>query len=463
MRENESESNMLLSTGKVLNRRYRIERVLGVGGFGVTYLAAEINSSEKVAIKEFFPFNMAVRDQESGYVYSANSGTKDIFLHGVQVFKKESEILRRFAGNTSVVQVMDCFEENGTAYFSMEYLDGVNLKTLMRSMGGRVPLELGTEVLRNMAETLQNVHEQGLLHRDISPENIFITKAGQIKLIDFGATRTFIGEKSRSLSVILKPGFAPPEQYSTKGNQGPWTDIYALCATGYLAVTGITIPDAPSRLDGEIIQPLVSIFPEIGKQISDAIEQGLQLDYRKRPQSMRNFLMLTKENQIPVQINPREKKEDENGHAELDKIGKYEKSKQGLTDDDKKNECIEKKKSSSEKRRVQNQTLKNCRPFLLLEKSGELCDKWEIPEDRVMKIGRSSEQCNIVLDEPNISRVHCTIRYDAITNRFYLIDLSSNGTYRGEERLQQGCQYILQPGDKFFLIRNKISMKAGVE
>lgn len=329
------------------------------------------------AVKEYLPAMLAVRDAATRSVYPSSIDNEETFLHGLSVFKREAQVLRSFAGNPSIVQVYDFFEENGTAYFVMEYLDGVNLKALMRSMGGRVPPDMAAEILQNIARILEGVHGQGLLHRDVSPENIFVTKQGNTKLIDFGATRFFVGERSQSLSVILKPGFAPPEQYSSHGNQGPWTDLYALCATYFNVVSGQGLPDAPDRLGGEEVPPLTLMVPGIDPALAAAVEKGLSLDYRVRQQSMGEFLQEVGSPAIPAPAV---------GHIDIKDPGKL---------------------------------LGN--PYIQALRKGGGGDKWLIPKNMPMSIGRAAEQCNIVIDSPNVSRVHCTIQYDDKRRVFYYL------------------------------------------
>ncbi|MDL2288977.1 FHA domain-containing serine/threonine-protein kinase [Oscillospiraceae bacterium OttesenSCG-928-F05] len=333
-----------------------------------------------------------------------------------RVCRNEVRVLRKFAGSHSIVQVYDAFDANGTAYFVMEFLDGVNLKALMRSMGGHVPPELAEEVLLRVGETLESVHQEGLLHRDVSPENIFVTRDGDIRLIDFGATRFFVGEKSRSLSVVLKPGFAPPEQYSTKGNQGPWTDVYALAATFYNAVSGRPLVDAPDRVAGEPLPPLHTAVPGLSPALSAVIEAGMQIDYRSRIQSAR---------------------------ALVDQV----------------RSC-----RTTESPLQTPQVQVRGTPVLTLLSEGRRVDKWLLPRNMAMLIGRARDRCNIVLDAPNISRVHCSLRYDDRQNCFYLEDLSSNGTYFSDgSRLQRGTVYALEAGDIFYLLSTAYGFQAEVE
>lgn len=403
-----------LPTGIVLNKNFIVGRVLGCGGFGITYLAKDIKNNNFCALKEYLPNTIAIRDLYSKYVLPRNNDNLDVFTNGIKLFLNEAVILNSFLGNQNIVQVMDSFEENGTAYFTMEYLEGVNLSTLLKSMGGKLPYLLSFKILQNIALTLKSVHEKGLLHRDVSPENIFATKNGSIKLIDFGATRYFIGDKSKSLSVILKPGYAPLEQYYSKGKQGAWTDVYALCSTFYTLVTGNKILDAPSRLQLSNPYDLNGILSEINTEISTIIEKGLMLKHESRIQNMSELLdALSFINANSIEIN--------------------------------------------------NVDVKGV-PYIQFFKNGVPSDKWIIPKNIIMYIGRTIEKCNIIIDSNEISRVHCNIRYDENKRRFYLIDLSSNGTYLADgTRIKKNTVYSLLPENIFYLLSEKYIMKVGVE
>ena len=406
----------------MLQGRYLVGRTLGAGGFGITYLAKDTLSGGLCAVKEYLPSVLAVRDATTKKVRPSSMDNEGTYKHGLSMFHREAQMLRKFTGNPSIVQVFDDFEANGTAYFVMEYLDGVTLKTLMQSMGGRIPVDLAFEILQNIAAVLSEVHRQGMLHRDISPENIFITKAGDSKLIDFGATRFFVGERSQSLSVILKPGFAPPEQYSSRGKQGPWTDLYALCATFYAACTGFNIPDAPDRLAGEPVRPLAVIAPGISHKLADAVELGLSLDWRMRQPDIGEFFKSINGGAAgtpPPQVQH---------HAPL-----------------------------SEQISIHGS------PFLQIVRNGQPKDKWLIPKNIRVSIGRSSQQCNIVVDMPNISRLHCTVLYDEKSGLFNISDCSTNGTWVDGNRLGSGQAAALSPGGTFYITVPENLMMVGLE
>ena len=410
---------MLLHPGMTLDERYIVGRALGAGGFGVTYLVKDKKTGARMAAKEYLPSTFAVRDGISKQVYPSSGEAAEIFEHGLKVFDREAESLRMFLGNPNIVQVTDSFRQNGTAYYIMEFLDGVNLKALTRSMGGRLPLDLALEVLTSVGSTLSAVHERGLLHRDVSPENIFITKQGGVKLIDFGATRFFVGERSRSLSVVLKPGFAPPEQYSSKGNQGPWTDVYALGATFLCVVSGQSPPDAPDRLAGVTLDDTTFMAAGLDTELRRIIRKSMALNYRERYQTAGAFMSEVQSRSATappptVPVNPR---------PEI--------------------------KGS---------------PYVRLTRDGKLRDKWLIPTGMDMTVGRSSDRCNIILDDSDISRVHCVIRYDGKTGLFTLTDISSNGTFLTDgTRLKRDAPHTFPPGGIFMMPGGKYVWEAGVE
>ncbi|MCL2108275.1 MAG: serine/threonine protein kinase [Oscillospiraceae bacterium] len=245
----ESKYTTALPAGTILLGRYIIGKVLGKGGFGITYLAYDTVEDKKAAVKEYLPDSLAHRNAGDTTVSTTAEDKEDAFRKGAEKFYEEAQILSRFNGNPGLIWVYKFFYENNTAYFVMEYLEGCDLKSHIVSNGAPLNERQLLDIIIPLIDSLIVVHSIGVLHRDISPDNIYITSEGKIKLIDFGAARQVLGEVSKSLSVILKQGFAPIEQYQTRGKQGPWTDIYALGATMYYCLTG-SIPDAPmDRLD----------------------------------------------------------------------------------------------------------------------------------------------------------------------------------------------------------------------
>ena len=277
-----------LHPGSILNGKYILGRVLGQGGFGITYLAFDHVLRIRVAVKEYFPGALASRMPGTTLVNPLSPGSQDEFRYGAERFLEEARILASLAGNPGVVNVSSFFEENATAYFVMEYLEGVSLQAYLREKGGRIPWQEALRILVPVMQSLAPVHRQGLLHRDIAPDNIFLAKNG-VKLIDFGAARYSLGDRSRSLDVILKAGYAPKEQYSRKGRQGPWTDVYSLAATLYAAVTGYVPPESLDRLDGEALPSFASRGVSVPPAFEQAVFKGMEVRAEDRFQSMDEF------------------------------------------------------------------------------------------------------------------------------------------------------------------------------
>lgn len=279
-----------LLPGTILNGKFYVGEALGEGGFGITYIGRDIKLDMKVAIKEFYP---------NGYVNRSNTispqvndsvteGRRDFFEKGRERFLKEAQILAKFSGEPGVVDVRDFFEENNTAYIIMEFLDGVDLKTYLKEKGTLTPAHT-IQLLMPVMNSLKKVHAQGLIHRDISPDNIMVI-GDKVKLLDFGAARTVSAEANKSLSVMLKPGYAPEEQYRSKGNQGPWTDIYALCATMYKCITGITPDDATQRVFSDEVKTPSALNVTIKPEIEKAIMRGMSVHQTDRYQCVEDLI-----------------------------------------------------------------------------------------------------------------------------------------------------------------------------
>ncbi len=283
------ESLAQLPPRTVLNNQYLLGKVLGQGGFGITYLAWDMNLERKVAVKEYFPHGLAGRSQDRTSVSIYSDKANENFAYGLSKFMEEGKTLAKFQEHPGIVSVLNFFKVNNTGYLVMEYVKGITFKEYLEQEGGKIPFETALNILMPVMDALREVHEGGLLHRDISPDNIYITEKGRIKLLDFGAARYAMGEQSKSLSLILKEGYAPVEQYQSKGNQGPWTDVYALGATFYRAVTGVVPPQALDRLvEDEFKRP-----SQIGVILSGDIEpvfmKSLAVRFQERFQSVREF------------------------------------------------------------------------------------------------------------------------------------------------------------------------------
>ena len=278
-----------LRKGTRLIGRYTIEKVLGQGGFGITYLGIDELHEKKVAIKEFFPQGIVTRNIEyEDAVTVTFVGEKDNYNKGKEKFLKEARLMARFSKDEGIVKAQDFFEINNTAYIVMEYLEGITLKQYLRENERIEPEEL-LELFVPLIESLDEIHSQGLIHRDISPDNIMVLLGGKIKLMDFGAARDYTDFGEKSLSLILKPGYAPPEQYQTHGVQGPWTDIYALCATMYKCLTGENPPDAIERVMDDNLKEISEFGIPVSKQMEETIIKGMSISARNRYQNIEEF------------------------------------------------------------------------------------------------------------------------------------------------------------------------------
>ena len=294
--ENEKKFPVALRAGTVLNDRYIIGRVLGQGGFGITYLALDTQLNAKVAIKEFMPNDIATR---IGTTVSVAMDTKsEEFAYGAERFQEEARTLAKFIGNPNIAAVTSYFDENDTSYFVMDYIEGISFKTYIANHGGKISVEETLNVMIPVLRALTAVHAEGFIHRDVTPDNIYITKDGMVKLLDFGSARYSIGDKSKSLDVILKVGYAPKEQYIRRSRQGPFTDVYSCAACFYAAITGFLPPESLERLDEDTLVPISQCGIDIPEYLDKAILKGLAVQPEDRFQSAAEFLDAIESQQV---------------------------------------------------------------------------------------------------------------------------------------------------------------------
>lgn len=277
-----------LAPESILHDRYIIGKVLGFGGFGVTYIGWDSVLEKKVAIKEYLPGEFATRIPGKTTVSVYDGERREQFEAGLKSFVEEAQRLAKFNSVDGIVSVYDSFIENDTAYIVMEYLDGVTLKEILKEKKV-IPYEEAIGYCLPVLYALEEVHKAGIIHRDIAPDNIFITKDGRVKLLDFGASRYATTLHSKSLSVILKPGYAPEEQYRSRGNQGPWSDVYAMAATLYRAITGKIPEDAFERLTKDEVKSPKEIGIKLPEGIENAIMNALNVKAENRIQSAKEF------------------------------------------------------------------------------------------------------------------------------------------------------------------------------
>ncbi len=286
--ENDEQPYLALPLGTILNGRYLVGKVLGIGGFGITYLGYDLTLEIKVAIKEYMPSALATRHSDR-YTVALTGRVEADYRYGMERFLDEARILAKLQNTPNIVSVQNYFKENGTAYFVMEYIDGMSLKSYLSKNGDKIPWEQAIAILQPIMEALVQVHGMNLLHRDISPDNIYITTKGESRLLDFGAARFAQGD-GKSVSVILKHGYAPEEQYSSHGNQGPWTDVYAMGATMYRCISGQLPPDSLERIHGDTIKAPSELGVRIPSHVENAMMQALAVKPEDRFPNMAAFL-----------------------------------------------------------------------------------------------------------------------------------------------------------------------------
>ncbi len=284
-----------LHPGTELNGHYIIGTTVGFGGFGITYRAWDRVLEKMVAIKEFYPNGIVNRvpGEKEVIIYSGNRA--DEFLNGKIRFLAEARNMARFNTHPNIVNVYEFFEENNTAYIAMEFLEGMSYKQYIAQHNGRVDCQTAVNVVLSVTDALREIHKVKIIHRDISPDNIFMVPVDQqatnykVKLIDFGAARFSSGEEEKTLSIILKPGYAPPEQYRSRSKQGPWTDIYAVGAVLYRSVTGRMPEESVNRVVEDHLPPPNALVPEIPQYLSDTIMRAMALSQELRFQNVDQF------------------------------------------------------------------------------------------------------------------------------------------------------------------------------
>ena len=267
---------------------YRLERYLGSGGFGITYLATDENLNLRVAIKEYLPSDLALREADNSVVVKS-AADRDDFEWGRERFLDEARSLARF-NHPNIVRVQRFFEAHGTSYIVMDYVEGEPLSELLKRKGTLTEAEVRRSVLP-LADGLAAIHDAGLLHRDIKPSNIVIRDDGVPVLIDFGSARQAVGVKSRSVTSVVTPGYAPLEQYATRSPQGPATDIYAFGAVLYRCVTGVTPDDATERAIEDRLTPAAQAAKgDYSSKLLATIDEALAVRAENRLDNIESFV-----------------------------------------------------------------------------------------------------------------------------------------------------------------------------
>ena len=280
-----------LTEGAVLKKRYRIGTVLGWGGFGITYLARDTELGQTVVVKEYFPMDLAYRNSDEGdqkIRLPQERNDRKIYQKGKQDFLKEARRMSELSDVMPVVKVLNWFEENATAYLVMEHIKGMGLDRYLERQDVPLSFQEAWTMLEPVSDALEQVHKKGMIHRDLNPGNLMLQEDGSIKIIDFGAARKYL-ETEKTMTVLVKRGYAPPEQYMRHGPQGPWTDIYALCATLYEMTTGVRPQPSIERMQKDELYLPSAYGAEITPEVEKVLCKGLELNPRDRFLSMKEL------------------------------------------------------------------------------------------------------------------------------------------------------------------------------
>lgn len=280
-----------LVPGTVIAGRYIIGTVISHGGFGVIYRAWDNSLGIKIAIKEYYPNGLVNRVPGKPDVIALGGDKKQQYIMGLKRFLQEARIMAKFNQEPNIPYVYTFLEENNTAYIVMELLEGIDLKHyVLQFPGQKMPIEDAISVVSEAGRALAAIHKDKIIHRDVSPDNIFLCEDGRIKLLDLGAARLSTGEKTQTLSVVLKPGYAPPEQYRSKSRQGPRTDVYALAATLYKLVTGVLPVESLDRMVEDTLESPSNINPEVPEWLDSVIMTGMAKNAEVRFASAEKFI-----------------------------------------------------------------------------------------------------------------------------------------------------------------------------
>ena len=417
---------------------YFTGRVLGQGGFGITYLSR--CGQRSCCIKEYVPDDLSCRRDSSGNLV-VPSGNRKEFLEGKNLFLDEARALQQFREISGVVDIWDYFEENNTCYFVMEYLDGSNLRSFQRENKGRRDVLRATadRAVLEMGRALGEIHRHGLIHGDVSPENIMLTKSGRIKLIDFGTARVFRAGGGKETRTFVKTGYAPYEMYLPDQRVGPWSDVYSLAATYYALLAGVKVPDARERKEKDVCPLLKDICPDVSPQLSGVIEHALMTDYRDRTDSMEVFVAelesVLGRSASPPKRSAAPAADSGKAHAPA---------------------AAGPQKPAATKGRFSLFGVRSgdsrIRVYLEMQVGTRAQRSWRLALDTKMTVGRSRDNDIVLPTDSRLSRSHCDIEFRSRDRCLWITDHSSRGTYRMDgSRLpgNQACR--IRPGEEFFL------------
>lgn len=422
-----------LQPGTLIHNRYRVERVLGAGGFGVTYQVTDTRDNCIAAMKEYMPMDIAYRPVGGKEVRPVTQEKKDFYEKFRKQFLDEAQTIYGFDGHPNIIQVRHLFYENNTAYYVMEYVTGMDLGKFLKKNGGSISWKALKPILYQVVSALKRVHERGKIHCDISPDNIFLLDNGQVKLLDFGAAKSTLRGEVETSVIVAKPAYAPYEQM--KGtNMGPWTDIYALGVTIYSCVTGILPPKSEERImNDHTVWPSAMGFPVPSQRWEPALKRAMALKREDRYQTVVEFWNGLTYGDMTQPVTP---------------VYPYHFSdKQGTTV------------------RLDNESGFVGKPAeivppvdygLMLECLQGIMAGRRIPVKSDLVLGVDPSRCNLLMPvgTPGISRRHLRIWPE--NGRICIMDLGSTyGTWLNNRKMTPGLVYVAPPGSVIFMGRNE--------
>lgn len=279
-----------LQPGTILSGRYLVGRVLGQGGFGITYIGLDLQLHRKVAIKEYYPAGFAGRKTGTSHlIWYTGEDAQAARRSGTEVVMKEARKMSRVSGIDAVVKVFTVFQENETAYICMDYIQGITLQKYLKQ-SGPLPWERAKDIFLPVIQAMEQVHQEGLIHRDLSPDNLMLQPNGGVKILDLGAAKDLHLNSGKSSMQVAKNGFSPLEQYIQTGNSGSWTDVYAMAATIYFSLTGTLPPSAIDRMDKDALRWDLPQLQQLPPEVCSALKHALEIRFSQRTQTMAEFL-----------------------------------------------------------------------------------------------------------------------------------------------------------------------------
>ena len=283
-------SNYVLPYGYLLNGHYVVGKVLGQGGFGITYIGFDLNLGLKVAIKEYFPSGQVSRFAAMGPALQWRDGEQADKLRatGMESFLREARKMAKVDGIPEIVRVRESFLENNTAYIVMDYIEGRTLLSVLKEKGP-MPWEQAKEIFLPAISAMEKVHREGIVHRDLSPDNLMLTDKG-VRILDLGAAKDLSSGSGASSAQVAKGGFSPIEQYTQRGGSGPWSDVYAMAATIYYTLTGVLPPNAIDRMEEDLINWKLLSQRGVPSGLIPALQKAMNVTVKGRTQSMAELL-----------------------------------------------------------------------------------------------------------------------------------------------------------------------------